>query len=73
MTSENVLGSGTKCDTSEPDSPKVDNVCFSYFTTNLNNLCKPATILFADSSAPIHSVFSWDDAAYIIYETAGCI
>ena len=39
-----------KCDTSEPDYPKVDNELFNYFTTELNNLCKPmlATIQIPD-------------------------
>ena len=56
MTSETFLGFGMKYDTSEPNYPKVGNELFNSFTTALNNLFKPLTILFTDSLAPFHSI-----------------
>ena len=46
-----------KCDTSDPDYPKVVNVLFNSFTTYLNTLFKPLRILFDDSSDTFHSLF----------------
>ena len=57
VTSEKFLGSGVKCDTSKPDFPKVENQFFNLFITSLKTLCKPLSILFAESYAPIHSLF----------------
>ena len=54
-TSSKLLGSGIKWDASEPYSTKVGNEFFNSFTTALNNLCKPLTIFFDESSAPFHS------------------
>ena len=56
VTSENFLGSGMKCDTSDPDSPKVGNSFFNSFTTPLNTLCKTFLILFAENYYPLHSI-----------------
>ena len=39
-TSEKFIGSGAKCDTSDPDSTKVGNELFNSFTTLLKTLCK---------------------------------
>ena len=44
-----------KCDTSEPDFPKVGNELFYSCTKILNNLCKPLPIIFCDSSATFDS------------------
>ena len=55
VTSETFLVSGMKCDTSDPDYPKLVNTFFSSFATTLNNLCKTLPILFAQSYAPFHS------------------
>ena len=52
MTYENVLGSGMKCDTSEPDYNKVVNAFFSSVTTAINNLFKPFPMIFNENSAP---------------------
>ena len=49
------LGSGMKCDTSEPDYPKVGNSFFSPFTTSLKTLFKKIPIIFAEIYAPFHS------------------
>ena len=54
MISEKFLGSGMKCDTFDPDFPKVGNELFYLFTKVLETLCKPFPILFAESSAPLH-------------------
>ena len=40
VNSEKFMGSGIKCDTYEPDSPKLVNSLFSLFTTALKSLCK---------------------------------
>ena len=56
VTSAKLLGSGTKWDTYETDSPKLDNTLFGYFTTTLKTLCKPFPILFTGSYAPFHSL-----------------
>ena len=53
-TSAKFLGSGMKWDTSEPDSPKVVNELFNYFTKTLKIFCKPLTIIFSESSNPFH-------------------
>ena len=53
--SAKFLGSGLKCDTYEPDSPKVGNELFNSFTAALKYLCKPLTILFAESFDTFHS------------------
>ena len=50
------LGSGIKCDTSEPHSHKVGNKLFNSFTTAFRNLCKHFPIHFFESSAPLHSL-----------------
>ena len=55
MTYENVLGSGMKCDTSEPDYNKVVNAFFSSVTTAINNLFKPFPMIFNENSAPFRS------------------
>ena len=39
-TSGKLLGYEMKCDTYDPDSPKVGNELFSSFATDLNNLSK---------------------------------
>ena len=54
VNSEKFLGSGIKCDTSEPGSTNVSNELFKPFTTDLNTLCKPFSVLFDESSAPFH-------------------
>ena len=54
LTSAKFLGSEMKCDTSDPDSPKVGNELFNLFTTALNILSKTFPILFAESSSPLH-------------------
>ena len=41
VTYAKLLGSGIKCDTSDPDSPKVGNAIVSSLTIYLRNLCKP--------------------------------
>ena len=56
VTSEKFLGSGMKWDTSETDSTKSGNEFFNYFKTILKTFCKPLPILFAESSAPFHSL-----------------
>ena len=40
VTSENFMGSGMKCDTSNPDYPKLCNELFNYFTASLKTLFK---------------------------------
>ena len=55
VTSEKFLGSGIKCDTYEPDYPKVGYALFGSFTTDLNTLCEPFSVLFADISDPFYS------------------
>ena len=57
VTSEKLLVSGMKCDTSEPDYTKVGNAFFSSFTKALNNLCKPFPILFTDIYALFRSFY----------------
>ena len=55
MTSEKLLGCGMRCDTYEPDYPKVGNELFNSFKkTALKTLCKPLPILFSDSSSTFH-------------------
>ena len=56
VTSAKFLGSGMKCDTSDPDYPKVNNELFHSFTTSLKTLCKPLHMLFAGISDPFHSL-----------------
>ena len=56
VTFDKFLGSGMKCDTSEPDSDKVYNELFSSFTTYLKTLCKPFPIIFANSYSNFHSI-----------------
>ena len=46
VNSEKFLVSDMKCDTSEPDSPKVDNELFNCFKVKLKTFCKPFPILF---------------------------
>ena len=58
VTSAKFLSSGMKCDTSENDSPKLVNSIFSSFKIALKGLCKPFPILFADISAPLHSLLA---------------
>ena len=48
------MGPGMKCDTSDPDSPKLGNSFFSLFATALETLCKPFPIIFDASSPPFH-------------------
>ena len=48
-----------KCDTYEPYSSNVGNELFSSFTIALKTFCETFPILFADSSSPFHSLFSW--------------
>ena len=55
FTSAKFLGSGMKWETSEPDSPKGVNSYKISFTTFLNNLCEPLTILSVDFNAPLNS------------------
>ena len=57
VTSAKKIGSAMKCDTSNPDSLKVGNVFFSYFTTSLNTLYKTFPTLFAESYIPFRSFF----------------
>ena len=56
VTSEKFLGYGMNCDTSDTDSPKSGNEFFNDFPMTLKALCKPFPILFADSSATLHSL-----------------
>ena len=55
VTSE-ILGYVMKFDTSDPDSTKVGNELFNSFTTAFNTLCGNFPILFAEISAPFHSL-----------------
>ena len=55
VTSENFPGSGMKWETSEPDFPKGVNYGEISFTTVLNTLCKPLTMLHVAFNAPFHS------------------
>ena len=55
MTYAKFLGSGTKCDTSDPDSLKLGNKWFNLFTTTLKNLCKTFPILFDENYDTFHS------------------
>ena len=55
FTSAKFLGSGMKWETSEPDSPKGVNYREISFTTVLNTLCKPFTMLHVAFNAPFHS------------------
>ena len=54
VTSAKLLGSGMKCDTSEPDYPKLVNAFFSSFTTALKNLCSLFPIIFSKIFDPFH-------------------
>ena len=54
VTSEKVLGTVMKCDTSDPDYPKVGNVLIYSSTTALMTLCKTLTRIFAKIYAPLH-------------------
>ena len=56
VTSAEFLGSGMKCDTSEPDYPNVGNALFNSFTTALKYFCKPLSILFSEISYLFHSL-----------------
>ena len=78
VTSAKVLGSGMKCDTYGPASPKVSNILFDSFTTSLNTSCKPFPVLFDESYFPFHSLFVcliWSRILNIAYITlmSGCI
>ena len=59
VTPEKFLGSGIKCDTSDPDSPKAGNELFNYFTMTLNTLCKHLLILISDSSSFFNSLYAF--------------
>ena len=54
--SETFLGSVMKCDTSEPYFLKLVNEFCNSFTTALNPLCRPFTILFVESFATFHAL-----------------
>ena len=58
-TSAQLLSSGMKSDTSEPDSTKLVNGSFNSFKKSLNNLCKPSPILFVDRYAPFYSLCAY--------------
>ena len=47
VTSEKLLGSRMKCDTSEPDYPNTGNELFNKFQMTLKNLCNSFLILFS--------------------------
>ena len=55
FTSEKVLGSGMKWETSEPDSSKGVISCKISFKTVENTLCIPLPILHVPFNAPFHS------------------
>ena len=43
-----------RCDTPEPDYPKLGNELFNLFKTSLKHSFKPLSILFAESYATFH-------------------
>ena len=57
VTSKKIVGSGMKCDTSEPNYTKVGNTFLNSYTKSLNTFCKPLLILFAESSTPFRSLY----------------
>ena len=57
VTYAKFLGSGMKCDTSNPDYPKVGNGFLNLITTVFNTLFKPLSILLSDILDPFYSFF----------------